>query len=192
MLETAAILATELLVKGLGLAENGVEDAAAPLQPTPLLGHAAVWFLEHFTEDHARVSLGRQHDAVGVPGERMALGGHLQGMKARVRSGLLGHQLVHRDRVAVRRSQLSSGEPDLGTVVVMTQAVRVVQTADRSDDVPKLLERLERLGELVVLAGIGDLPIQGIHPVGNVHEDASRRLGRNCLPCSPKRFHAVE
>jgi hypothetical protein len=58
---------------------------------------------------------------------------------------------------------------------MMTQAARMMQTADRRDDVAMLLQRLQRTRELVILARRRDLVVQRVHAVREVDEGAALR-----------------
>ena len=62
-----------------------------------------------------------------------------------------------RARIAVGLSQLATGQPDFAAVVVMPQSVRVIQSTDRRDIGTMLLQRLQRLRELVIGPSLGDL-----------------------------------
>ena len=58
--------------------------------------------------------------------------------------------------------------------MMMPQAMRMMQPTDRRHYVTKLLQRLKCVGKLIPLASFGDLPIQRVDAIGNVHEDTSR------------------
>ena len=81
---------------------------------------------------------------------------------ASVLRGDFGHLLIHRDGVAFRRADLSAGQPDVDAVVVVPEASRMMQTADRSDDLAVLLQRLKRPGKLVILTQRRDLIVQRV------------------------------
>ena len=75
---------------------------------------------------------------------------------------------------------------------MMAEASRMMQTADRRDDLAVLLQRLKRTGKLVILARRGDLIVQRVDTVGEIDEGAAPRrgslLGRveagSCIPAS--------
>ncbi len=141
-------------------------------------------------KDLSAAAAARQANAVGGPRKRLAFVGNLQRVKTRVRGGDLGHLLIDRNRVAIRRSQLAAGEPDFLAVVVVTQPARMMQAADWRDHVAMLLQRLERARKSVALARRGDLVIERVDAVGNVNEHTAARLKVRCLGLGG--HHAVE
>ena len=105
--------------------------------------------------------------------------------------GDLGHLLVDGDGVAIRRAELSAGQPDRDAVVVMAERSRMMQAADRRDDLAMLFQRLERPGELVVLARRGDLVVERMDAVREVDEGTAPRRG-GLLLGRPQRDHALQ
>ena len=89
-----------------------------------------------------------------------------------MRRRLLGHQLVDGDRVLLRLADPRPGQPDLLAVVVVADAVGMMQAADRRDLLAVLLQYGEGLRHRVVTARAPDLPLVVVHPVGQVDEDA--------------------
>ncbi len=90
----------------------------------------------------------------------------------------------------VRRANLSAGQPDVDAVVVMAEASRMMQTADRRDDLAVLLQRLERPGKLVVLARRRDLIVQRMDAVGEVDEGTAPRRGGCCSAARSGTMHS--
>ena len=97
--------------------------------------------------------------------------------------GDFGHLLVDGDGVAIRGPELAAGQPGANAVVVMAEAARMMQAADRSDRLTMLLERLERSGELVIRAGLGDLVIERMDAIGEVDKRAAPRRDGRRLRC---------
>ena len=95
--------------------------------------------------------------------------------------GDLGHLLIHGDDVAFRRADLSASQPDVDAVVVVPEASRMMQTADRSDDLAVLLQRLKRPGKLVILTRRRDLIVQRMDAVREVDEGTAPRSFRLLL-----------
>ena len=155
-----------LLAQRLGFVENGIENAAAPLQAAPLFGDAALRFLEHVAKHDAGVALRGQADAVGTVRQRVSLVAQFDRREPRLRRGHLGHELIDRDRVPFRRADLAAGQPDGAAVVVMAQPVRVMQAADRRDDLAVLLQRRRAAWKLVVRAGLRHLSRCVLTPLG--------------------------
>lgn len=105
--------------------------------------------------------------------------------------GHLGDLLVHRNRVAFRWPNLSPGEPNVDAVVMMAEAAWMMQPADGRDHIAMFLQRLERSGELIILAGGRDLVVQRVNSVGEINEGRSaRRLAVGLR--GPERNHAFE
>ncbi|MFN8049599.1 MAG: hypothetical protein U0P48_13655, partial [Ancrocorticia sp.] len=80
---------------------------------------------------------------VGVAGQGVPLVAEFDRGKPRLGGGDLGHQLIDRDRVPFGRPDLGPGQPDAAAVVVVAQAVRVVESAEWGDDGTMLLQRRE-------------------------------------------------
>ena len=111
-------------------------------------------------------------------------------MKTRVRRGNLGHFLIDRNRVAIRRPELAAGEPNFLTVMMVAQSARMMQAADGRDHIAMLLQRLERARKCVALARRGDLVIERVDAVGNINEHTAARLLARRLGLGG--HHAVE
>jgi hypothetical protein len=73
----------------------------------------------------------------------------------------------------------------------MADGSRMMQTADRRDDLAVLLQRLERPGKLIVFTRRGDLIVQRMDTVREVDEGASPRRGGLLLGRS-ERDHAFK
>ena len=83
-----------------------------------------------------------------------------------------------------------SGQENINTVVMMTNASRVVKAADRRDGITVFFQRFEGTGKLVITAGFGDLVIEGVDAVGEIDEGAA--FGRGDLFGRLERGHAFE
>ena len=173
LLHAAFVGGPQPLLKPAHFGEVGVEDTALGAQGEAAGGLASGGFTKQGVENLAASAQRRQVDAVGGPGERVLVDGDLHGGVAGVFAGDFGHLLIHGDGVAIRWAELAAGEPDLQAVVVVAEAARVVQAADRGDHFAELLQRLERAGELIVLAGLENLVVQRMDAVGEVDEGAA-------------------
>ena len=87
-------------------------------------------------------------------------------------------------------SDFSAGQEDVDAVVMMPQTSGVMEAAEGSDYLAMFLQRLERLGEFVLFAVLGDLIVQRMDAVGQVDKGAASRRGD--FLGSPKRGHAFE
>ena len=105
---------------------------------------SSLGFFKEGGEDFTAPAHRGELDAIVRPCKRALGDGNFHGGIAGVLSGQLGHLLVHRNRVAVGRADLSSGQPDVDAVVVVAQAAGVVQSTDGSDGVPIFFERFQR------------------------------------------------
>ena len=177
LIHASFVRRAHLLLEPTHFREVGVQHAAFAAQGPPLGRLAAFRFFEQRREDLAATTHRGQPHAVGRPGEGILREGDLHRRVTRVLRGDLGHLLVHGDGVPIRRAELPAGQPDRDAVVVMAEGSRMMQTADRRDDLAVLLQRLERPGELVILARRGDLVVQRMHAVREVDEGAAPRRG---------------
>ena len=143
LFQPAAILLAELIAERPGFTENRIENAASSLQAPTLFGDPTLWFREHIPKHDAGIPLRRQPDAIGGVRERVSLVAHFDRRVARERRGHLGHELIDRDGVPFRLPDLATGQPNAAAVVVMPQAMRMMQAADRRDVRAVLLERLQ-------------------------------------------------
>ena len=192
LLQPPLVFAAELAAQALRLFQDRVNDAPAPLKTPPLLGDAALRVLEQFAERKPGAELRRQLDAIGIHRQRTALIAQLQRGIARERRGHLRHELVHRNGVAHRLPNLPARQPDALAIVVVPHAVGMMQPAERRDDIAVRLQRRERLGQLVVRAGLLDLIVGRVDAVGQVDEDAAPGLERRGRRGRAQRHHAVK
>src|SRR5690242_16965612 len=102
----------------------------------------------------------------------MSLVAQLDRRVARLRRRDLGHELIDRDRVSLRLTNLAAGQPDRAAIVMMSETVRMMESADRRDLSAMFFERRERLGKLIVGAGLGDLEVDRVHAILEVDEHA--------------------
>ena len=57
--------------------------------------------------------------------------------------------------------------------MMVPQSMRVIQAADRSDSIPKLFQRHQRLRELVVGTRLSDLEVDRVHTVRQIDKDTA-------------------
>ena len=191
LVHAAFIFATHLLLELADFREVGVEDAALAAQFTALDGLTAFRFFEEGGENFAAATHRRQAHTISGPGEGILRQGDLHRARAGVLGGDFGHLLVHRDGITVRRAKLAAGQPGADAVVVVAEAASVVQAADWGDGLTVLLERLERAGELVVRAVLGDLVVERMNAVREVDEGAALGRGGHLLG-GAQREHALQ
>ena len=76
--------------------------------------------------------------------------------------------------------------------MVMSEATRMMQSADRRDHVAMLLQRLQRAGELIALSFLEDLVVERVDAIREVDEyTALGRRGGGLLR-GAQRHHAFE
>ena len=144
LIEATLVGRSHLLLEPPHFREVVIEHAGFAAQSPSLSCDAALRFLEERREDLTATPHRGKLDTVCGPGERTLRQGNFHGRISRMLCGDFGHLLVHRDGVAFRRADLSAGQPDVDAVVVVAEASRMMQAADRSDDLAVLLQRLER------------------------------------------------
>ena len=83
-------------------------------------------------------------------------------------SGDFGDLLIYGDGVAVSGTNFPPGQENINTVVMMTNASRVVKAADRRNGITVFFQRFEGTREFVVRTGLGDLVIERVNTVGKV------------------------
>src|SRR6056297_1130066 len=93
-----------------------------------------------------------------------------------------GNLLVDRNGIAIAWPKPTAGQPNLDTVVMMSESAWVMQPADRCDRIAEFLERLQRPRQLIALARRGDLIIQRMDAVGQINKSAAARSRRRFGP----------
>ena len=172
LLQPATVGRPQLPIEALGLLEHHVEDALLAIEPPPLGRDSILRLREQSVEGDCQVPLRGQAHAVGVDREA-ALGRQFERGIAGLLRRVAGHQLIDRDRVAHPIADLRPGQPDALAAVVMAEGVGMVESADRRDHLPVLLEHGQRLRQLVAAASLPDLPVPVVHAVGQIDEDTA-------------------
>ena len=179
LVEAALVFRSHFFLQLTHFGEVVVEHAGLATKRLPLGLDAAFRFLEHGSKDFTAAAQSRELHAIRGPGQGPLGEGDLHGGVAGVLRGDLCHLLVHGNGIAVRGTELSSGQEDVNAVVMVAEGSRVMQSTDRRDDIAVLFQGLERLGELIVLPRREDLIVQRVNAVGEVDEGAATgRCGR--------------
>ena len=161
------------------------------MEPTALRLDPALGFLEELAKHSTRSAVRRQPDAVRVHGDGSASIAELHGRIPRLRRGHPSHELIDRDGVAIRWSELAAGQPDIATIMLSPESTRMVKPADGRDVCAVLLQWLENFREGVILPGFENLKVERVHPVGEIDEDTAPG-GRFAGGRGSPRPHAVE
>ena len=144
LVEASFVGRSHLLLKSPHFREVVIKDTGFAAKSPPLGCDTAFRCFEHGRENFTATTHRRELNAVCGPGERALSESNLHRRVASVLRGDSGHLLVHGDRIAGRRSNLSASQPEVNAVVMMAKASRMMQTTDGRDDLAVLFQRLKR------------------------------------------------
>ena len=87
---------------------------------------------------------------------------------------------------------LGGSEPSLGRTVRNAERVGMIETADGCDVSAMFLQRRKNARELVVRPRFRDFKVIGIHPIGQIDEDAAAGATSTSTLGRAQRVHAIK
>ena len=143
LVKASFVRRSHLLLKPTHFREVVIKNAGFSAKRSPLGRYAPFRFLEQRREDFTATTQRGKLDPIRSPREGALRKRDLHRGVSRMLRGNLRHLLIYGDRIAIRRAEFSTCQPDRNTVVVMADGSRMMQTADRRDDPAVLFQRLE-------------------------------------------------